>query len=221
MRTTRGQREAGRTDACGRERDRHRCRRMRRRRGDRPSGGRSPSGWSTSSTGSGLRRAVPRRRSLRRPVRAGRGQHAAPSSRTRAPSAQLLVSGEADVAAGGMTQLIQLIEEGQKVKAFCPVQVDSTEQLAGLTRQDHLARPDHRPEHPGGGRQPGRPGQLHHEPGVPGEEHGDHGQRPPERHRAGRREPAAGGPRGGRRRRGLGRPVRAARTWRSRSARRT
>jgi ABC-type nitrate/sulfonate/bicarbonate transport system substrate-binding protein len=43
------------------------------------------------------------------------------------------VSGQADVAAGGMTQLIQLIEGGQAVKAFCPVQQDSTEQLAGIT----------------------------------------------------------------------------------------
>jgi ABC-type nitrate/sulfonate/bicarbonate transport system substrate-binding protein len=48
-------------------------------------------------------------------------------------SAQLLVAGQADVAAGGMTQLIQLIEGGQNVKAFCPVQQDSTEQLAGIT----------------------------------------------------------------------------------------
>lgn len=48
-------------------------------------------------------------------------------------SAQVLVSGGADVASGGMTQIIQLIEKGQSVKAFCPVQEDSTEQLVGIT----------------------------------------------------------------------------------------
>jgi ABC-type nitrate/sulfonate/bicarbonate transport system substrate-binding protein len=48
-------------------------------------------------------------------------------------AAQVLVSGEADLMSGGMTQVIQLIGQGQDVQAFCPLQVDSTEQLAGLT----------------------------------------------------------------------------------------
>lgn len=46
---------------------------------------------------------------------------------------QVLVSGQADVMLGTVTQVIQLIEQGQDVKVFCPVQVDSTEQLAGIT----------------------------------------------------------------------------------------
>jgi len=45
-----------------------------------------------------------------------------------------------------MTQLIQLIDKGQKVKAFCPIQVDSTEQLVGLkdkiTSLDQITDPD-------------------------------------------------------------------------------
>lgn len=48
-------------------------------------------------------------------------------------AAQVLVSGQADLMSGGMTQVIQLIGQGQDIKAFCPLQVDSTEQLAGLT----------------------------------------------------------------------------------------
>jgi ABC-type nitrate/sulfonate/bicarbonate transport system substrate-binding protein len=48
-------------------------------------------------------------------------------------AAQVLVSGGADVGSTGVTQVIQLIGRGQKLKAFCPVQVDSTEHLAGLT----------------------------------------------------------------------------------------
>lgn len=46
---------------------------------------------------------------------------------------QVLVSGQADLLAGALTGLTQLIEQGQDLKAFCPVQVDSTEHLAGLT----------------------------------------------------------------------------------------
>jgi ABC-type nitrate/sulfonate/bicarbonate transport system substrate-binding protein len=48
-------------------------------------------------------------------------------------AAQVLVSGGADAGSTGLTQLIQLISRGQKLKAFCPVQVDSTEHLVGLT----------------------------------------------------------------------------------------
>jgi ABC-type nitrate/sulfonate/bicarbonate transport system substrate-binding protein len=59
---------------------------------------------------------------------------------------QVLVSGEADVLAGALTGLTQLIEQGQDLKAFCPVQVDSTEHLAGLTDAitslDQITDPD-------------------------------------------------------------------------------
>jgi hypothetical protein len=48
-------------------------------------------------------------------------------------AAQVLVSGGADAGSTGLTQVIQLISRGQKLKAFCPVQVDSTEQLVGIT----------------------------------------------------------------------------------------
>ena len=47
-------------------------------------------------------------------------------------AAQVLVSGGADAGSTGLTQVIQLIGRGQKLKAFCPVQVDSTEHLVGL-----------------------------------------------------------------------------------------
>jgi ABC-type nitrate/sulfonate/bicarbonate transport system substrate-binding protein len=47
----------------------------------------------------------------------------------------VLVSGGADAGSTGLTQVIQLISRGQKLKAFCPVQVDSTEQLVGLTNK--------------------------------------------------------------------------------------
>ena len=61
-------------------------------------------------------------------------------------AAQLVVSGRADVVSSGMTQLIQLIDHGQDMKAFCPIQVDSTEQLAGLkdkiTSLDQITDPD-------------------------------------------------------------------------------
>jgi ABC-type nitrate/sulfonate/bicarbonate transport system substrate-binding protein len=46
---------------------------------------------------------------------------------------QVLVSGQANLMAGALSGLTQVIEQGQSMKAFCPVQVDSTEQLAGLT----------------------------------------------------------------------------------------
>jgi ABC-type nitrate/sulfonate/bicarbonate transport system substrate-binding protein len=48
-------------------------------------------------------------------------------------AAQVLVGGGADAGSTGLTQVIQLIGRGQKLKAFCPVQVDSTEQLVGIT----------------------------------------------------------------------------------------
>jgi NMT1/THI5 like len=48
-------------------------------------------------------------------------------------AAQVLVSGGADAGSTGLTQVIQLIGRKQKLKAFCPVQVDSTEQLVGLS----------------------------------------------------------------------------------------
>lgn len=48
-------------------------------------------------------------------------------------AAQVLLSGGADVQSGGLTQLLQLIQEGQDFKAFCPVQKDSTEHLVGRT----------------------------------------------------------------------------------------
>ena len=61
-------------------------------------------------------------------------------------AAQVLVAGRADVESSGMTQLIQLIDKGQKVKAFCPIQVDSTEQLVGLkdkiTSLDQITDPN-------------------------------------------------------------------------------
>jgi NMT1/THI5 like len=50
-------------------------------------------------------------------------------------AAQVLVSGGADAGSTGVTQVIQLIGRGQKLKAFCPIQVDSTEHLVGLTNK--------------------------------------------------------------------------------------
>jgi hypothetical protein len=50
-------------------------------------------------------------------------------------AAQVLVSGGADAGSTGLTQVIQFIGRGQKLKAFCPVQVDSTEQLVGLSNR--------------------------------------------------------------------------------------
>jgi len=63
-----------------------------------------------------------------------------------AAAAQLLVSGRGDVESSGVTQIIQLIEKDQKVKIFCPIQVDSTEQIAGLrdsiTSLDQITDPN-------------------------------------------------------------------------------
>ncbi len=50
-----------------------------------------------------------------------------------ATAAQVLVSGGAEVGSGGLTQALQLIQEGQDFRVFCPVQKDSTEHLVGLT----------------------------------------------------------------------------------------
>jgi len=59
---------------------------------------------------------------------------------------QVLVSGRADIQSAAVTQLIQLIEKDQDIKAFCPVQIDSTEQLVGLkdkiTSLDQITDPD-------------------------------------------------------------------------------
>ncbi len=59
---------------------------------------------------------------------------------------QVLLSGGADVEGGALTQVIQLQEHGQDVKAFCPVQKDSTEQLVGrtdkITSIDQITDPD-------------------------------------------------------------------------------
>ncbi len=59
---------------------------------------------------------------------------------------QVLLSGGADVEGGALTQVIQLNEHGQSVKAFCPVQQDSTEQLVGrtdkITSLDQITNPD-------------------------------------------------------------------------------
>ncbi|MGH2964426.1 MAG: ABC transporter substrate-binding protein [Solirubrobacterales bacterium] len=59
---------------------------------------------------------------------------------------QVLLSGGADVEGGTLTQVIQLNQHGQSVKAFCPVQQDSTEQLVGrtdkITSLDQITNPD-------------------------------------------------------------------------------
>jgi ABC-type nitrate/sulfonate/bicarbonate transport system substrate-binding protein len=59
---------------------------------------------------------------------------------------QVLVSGEVDVLAGFLSAQLQLIQQGQDLKTFCPVQIDSTEQLAGLTDAitslDQITDPD-------------------------------------------------------------------------------
>ncbi len=61
-------------------------------------------------------------------------------------AAQVLVSRGADVGSTGLTQVIQLISRGQKLKAFCPVQVDSTEHLVGIKDRisslDQITDPD-------------------------------------------------------------------------------
>lgn len=50
-----------------------------------------------------------------------------------ATSAQVVLSGKADVGSGALTQVLQLITEGQDFKTFCPMQKDSTEFLMGRT----------------------------------------------------------------------------------------
>lgn len=48
-------------------------------------------------------------------------------------AAQVTVSGQADVASGSFANQIQVTETGKSVKAFCPIQKDSTEHLIGRT----------------------------------------------------------------------------------------
>jgi ABC-type nitrate/sulfonate/bicarbonate transport system substrate-binding protein len=59
---------------------------------------------------------------------------------------QVLLSGRADVQSAAVTQLIQLILKDQDIKAFCPVQIDSTEHLVGLkdkiTSLDQITDPN-------------------------------------------------------------------------------
>jgi ABC-type nitrate/sulfonate/bicarbonate transport system substrate-binding protein len=48
-------------------------------------------------------------------------------------AAQVVVSGQAEVASGSFAEQIQVTETGKSVKAFCPIQKDSTEHLIGRT----------------------------------------------------------------------------------------
>ncbi|MGH9244025.1 MAG: ABC transporter substrate-binding protein [Acidimicrobiales bacterium] len=61
-------------------------------------------------------------------------------------AAQVAVSGQADVASGGFTPVVQVNEQGVPAKAFCPVQKDSTEHLVGrtetITELDDITNPD-------------------------------------------------------------------------------
>lgn len=50
-----------------------------------------------------------------------------------ATASQVLLAGEADIGGGSLDQMLQLIQEGQEFQAFCPVQKDSTEHIAGRT----------------------------------------------------------------------------------------
>jgi ABC-type nitrate/sulfonate/bicarbonate transport system substrate-binding protein len=63
-----------------------------------------------------------------------------------ATAAQVLLAGQADVGSGGLTELVQLIQEGQDLKAFCPIQKDSTEHLVGrteaITSLDQITDPE-------------------------------------------------------------------------------
>jgi ABC-type nitrate/sulfonate/bicarbonate transport system substrate-binding protein len=63
-----------------------------------------------------------------------------------ATAMQVLLSGQADLMAGALSGLTQVIEQGQSLKAFCPVQVDSTEHLAArsdaITSLDQITNPD-------------------------------------------------------------------------------
>ena len=61
-------------------------------------------------------------------------------------AAQVLASGDAEVASGGLTNMVQLLETGQEVKVFCPTQKDSTEHLVGRTEKitsiEEITNPD-------------------------------------------------------------------------------
>lgn len=61
-------------------------------------------------------------------------------------AAQVVVSGQADVASGSFANQIQVTETGQPVKAFCPIQKDSTEHLMGrtdvITSLEQITDPD-------------------------------------------------------------------------------
>lgn len=61
-------------------------------------------------------------------------------------AAQVAVSGQADVASGGFTPVVQVIQQGVEAKAFCPVQKDSTEHLVGrtesITTLEEITNPD-------------------------------------------------------------------------------
>lgn len=48
-------------------------------------------------------------------------------------AAQVVIAGQNDVASGGFTPVVQVIEQGVDAKAFCPVQMDSTEHFIGRT----------------------------------------------------------------------------------------
>ncbi len=48
-------------------------------------------------------------------------------------AAQVVVAGQLDVASGGFTPVVQVIESGVEAKAFCPIQMHSTEHLMGRT----------------------------------------------------------------------------------------
>jgi hypothetical protein len=61
-------------------------------------------------------------------------------------AAQVVVSGQADVASGSFANQIQVNETGQSVKSFCPIQKDSTEHLVGrtetITSLEEITNPD-------------------------------------------------------------------------------
>jgi hypothetical protein len=63
-----------------------------------------------------------------------------------ATASQVILAGQADVGTGSVVQLLQLIQEGQDFRLFCPVQMDSTEHLAGLTDRitslEQITNPD-------------------------------------------------------------------------------
>jgi ABC-type nitrate/sulfonate/bicarbonate transport system substrate-binding protein len=63
-----------------------------------------------------------------------------------ATAAQVVVSGRADVGSGALINKVQLVQQGQDFKMFCPIQKDSTEHLVGLTDRitslDKITDPD-------------------------------------------------------------------------------